>query len=256
MQYVIVILAVLLNLIVHEGAHAFAMRRLGVPLKEAGLGIPIPFLPHAAWMLRNGLRLTLHPLFIGAYVMATQEGEKIINDFPYYKKTFVAGAGVVSNIAFGCFIAAAWLVTQDAFLSAAAYLLVTAFLLRFIRLVSAYGVPLLSVIMATMLVLSVLSSSSSDGSNEARLVGPIGIGELTTRISSLDQAIQLAIVLSFAIGLINALPLHPLDGGHIVDAFLVKIAVPRWIQTMYARISFSLFILLIVLVWSSDISRL
>lgn len=252
MQYAIVILAIFLNLIVHEGAHAFAMMRLGVPLKEAGLGIPVRFLPHAGFTTKSGVRFTIHPLLIGAYVMPTPDGERAINELPYHKKAFIFGAGVLSNVALGCLFAALWLAVSGAYVDAVFYAIITAVILRFARVLTAYGVPVLAVLMVAFIAISLLGPSSGNSG----LAGPIGIGEMTTRMSTLKETISLAIGLSFGIGLINALPCIPLDGGRIADAVLEKFRVPPSLRAAYSFLSLFVFLSLIVLIWANDISRL
>ena len=70
MGILIALLVLTLVLALHEGGHALAMRKYGIPIAKAGLGIPIPYLTLSfKWPRIFGQTvITLSPIILGAYV--------------------------------------------------------------------------------------------------------------------------------------------------------------------------------------------
>jgi len=90
--------------------------------------------------------------------------------------------------------------------------------------------------------------------------GPAGIAKATHSASEsgFGQILLLAAALSVSLGFMNLLPIHPLDGGQMVIAFIEMFRRERLsmkLQASYSTIGVSLLLLLMVAVWSQDIAR-
>mgnify|MGYP001953189861 CR=1 FL=1 len=81
LSYLVVILALTLVLVIHEGGHAYLMRKHGVKIKNVGIGLPL--IPISLIKIKIGSSTTfhLHPFLFGAYVEPENE-EDIKNFFP------------------------------------------------------------------------------------------------------------------------------------------------------------------------------
>ena len=269
MHYVIsLVVLAMIGLVVHEIAHALAMKKLGIPVQEAGLGIPVDLqltiagkririsLPKlAAMRLKNGLTLSIHPLMLGAFVQESEEGSKRLEELPYREKAFVYGAGAASNLWLGMLM---WFITLGALVSAGAMttnpgaVIVMAsvgfsviLLSRYIVSISAYIVPFLGFYMLEILFLSWLANDSITALLMAPLVtmihmmGAIQLNEVAKLIMGIGF---LGTVINFSLALFNALPLMPLDGGHIAEAILKQCGVPDKALGLFARHSQFIFV--------------
>lgn len=90
------------------------------------------------------------------------------------------------------------------------------------------------------------------------LSGPIGVAKVVTNTNGWEELITLAVLISLNLGIVNLLPIPPLDGGKIV--FLLIEAVTRKpvsekVEYAFQLAGFAFFMLLTVFVTFNDITR-
>lgn len=249
----------ILSLAVHELGHAWAMHSTGVKLSEIGFGIPISRIPHLKFKVRrrNGesLAICLHPLILGAYVKTPDEEQARMETMPYKDQSYIFGAGILANLIF----AGVLLMTADLFFLGAPFVKMLThrhFLLvagiTFLLIVGRkFFCKYVIVVMGAAMVALVIWSVTKDPLKS--LAGPVGIVRMVSHLStSVGMAINMAAVVSFALGTCNALPLVPLDGGLIVQSIMDKAGVDKNIIRAYKMITFAIFIALVIMAFTAD----
>ena len=89
------------------------------------------------------------------------------------------------------------------------------------------------------------------------IVGPVGLVKIVGQHSvGFKEAFLLSGLISFAIGVTNALPFFPLDGGQLTGILLAKITKNPDVQKSYNKISGFLFVALIIFAFYSDFVNL
>jgi membrane-associated protease RseP (regulator of RpoE activity) len=221
-----VVLAGLTGLVLlHEGGHLLAARRTGMRATEyfAGFG-PVVL----AWRTRSGLRVGLKAIPAGGYVKVTGMTRREEVDPAHEAETFraasrprrlaVVAAGPVANLALGLLLlvlAAAFDPFPDQAGGAAsavrtgwdsAATVTTGTLDGMGRLVTD-----LDGYVATM-------RDPGDRADEAptRFLSPIGVAQISDDVVDLGgwNVVRLVGIVSIGLGVMNLLPLPPLDGGH------------------------------------------
>lgn len=207
----LVVVLLLVNLLVHEAAHALALRGLGGRIGEAGLGMPLAPRIVVAPTRRRPWRLSLSPWLLGAYVQPDPESEELIAAAGYRDRAWFAGAGVVANLLVGA--ASAVLLTmlggQWVWALTSAGIGVAVWFGR--KLITA----VLPVVGVAALVLLVwwLPGASAAGAP----VGPVAVAMLL-RAESGTAMVASTLWLSIGLALLNSLPLLPFDGGRVAEA--------------------------------------
>jgi membrane-associated protease RseP (regulator of RpoE activity) len=217
-------LAVLVGLtvlvLVHESGHLVAARRCGIAASEyfAGFG-PVVL----AWRTTDGLRVGLKAIPAGGYVkvvgMSSREAVPPDEEATTYRaasrlrRLAVVSAGPLVNVAFGFLLlfGAATLGERQGPADAVA---------------DAWDRSVL-VTTATFEGLGALMGdldgyatavADPDAADEAptRFLSPIGVAQLSTEVAADGPLpwIRLMGIASIGLGVMNALPLPPLDGGH------------------------------------------
>ena len=99
-------------------------------------------------------------------------------------------------------------------------------------------------------------------SPDTALVGPIGAGQLmveVVRIYGFSNTLFMAGLISLGIGIFNLLPIPPLDGGHMLIAFIEWVRRGKRLSARAARLAhtvgLALIIALVIYVFYSDIYR-
>lgn len=225
-----VVLAVLTALVLlHEGGHLVAARRAGMHATEffAGFG-PVVI----AWRTASGLRVGLKAIPAGGYVKVVGMTGREVVDPALESRTFraasrrrrlaVVAAGPLVNIAFGfvLLLGAAvvegqtsfWAMVTDAWRWTAE---VAGGTLQGLGAVAGdvdgYGA-------------AVLNPTQADDA-PTRFLSPVGVAQVATDLASIGPGvlIRLMAVASIGLGVMNALPLPPLDGGHALLVGLEKV---------------------------------
>ncbi len=99
------------------------------------------------------------------------------------------------------------------------------------------------------------------GAGRKDVSGPIGITDVSSQAVGLNFALFLQILglISLSLALLNLLPLLPLDGGHILFSLIEGLrgkAVGREIYERVSALGIALFLILMFIGFSNDISRL
>lgn len=223
MQWLVLVCALLPAMIVHEAAHAVAMRKHGILIEEAGLGLP--FAPRAVFRTRWGWKLSLSPWIVAAYVSAGDDGSERMAALPYRKHAWILNAGIVVNLVTGFAAACAVKILNGQWLAAGVLSLLFAGFWLGRRLVASHVLPALAPL-ALMLLLFGLYRSVVDG----RSVGLVGTAEvMPADFTAIDMLIAFAVV-SVALALFNMLPLFGLDNGKVVGLILARKLSPSWVE--------------------------
>lgn len=263
MHIVLSLLGISIALIVHELAHAEAMRKYGIRITRIGFGIPLPGLPPIfRWQSRKrylGAEIKVNHLPLGAYV--TPADDSRIDELPLRARLEIYGAGLLWNVllAIGCFMLfflqppwskLARVLTVDAVFAVFGFAL-WRFRQAFFRLT-----PILCLVVVGFSIYSSISgaASISQGLGET-FGGPVAVIETGARgIKNLADSIVWLGSVSLMLFLMNGLPFLPFDGGRIAEALLVK----RWSSFQPVLRTFGLIVTLglFLLVIGSDLARL
>ncbi len=259
MFFAIFIVLLLLAMVVHELSHGMIMRKYGIKVPEAGLGLPIAGLPHLAIRVSPAFTFKIHPFLLGAYVRPV--GEARIEKLSYQKKAHIYGAGVIANFIMGFLMTMPWLIvkiakrpeTWAATLPVLLALMLLTFLLwRFAKKTSAYVFPFLGVVMTGYLVWSIFSAGVKES-----LMGPVGLVTMALGFASFNQVMMWGALISIGFAMMNLMPFLPLDGGRIMTGFLEdRFDLKQGARKAITAASTAFFLAIIVLVFFADASRL
>jgi len=215
---------IIFSVFLHELGHALYMKKYGVPIEIFSIGLPFPIkIKFSSKKILGGATLQFTPLLLGAFVQPTEKGEKKMSQLPYGQQADIYGAGPLANILFGgillliIYIILAidrsgllWnyklLVTMGG--AVAMLFLGRKLFSRFLLLPIGW---FLFAITAWLMYQEPMKA----------MQGPVStikfVGEYSTGVY---EAVLVAAVISIAIGVTNALPLYPFDGGRIMGAAL------------------------------------
>ena len=259
MFFIIFIVLILLAMVVHELSHGMIMRKYGIKVPEAGLGLPISCLPSLAIRVSPTFTFKIHPFLLGAYVMPVEEAR--IEKLSYLKKAHIYGAGIIANFIMGFLMMIPWVIvkivkqpeTWAASLPILLVLILLTFILwRFSRKMSAYVFPFLGVVMAGYLAWSIISVGAKES-----LMGPVGLVTMALGFASFYQVMMWGALISVGFAMTNLLPFLPLDGGIIMTGFLEdKFDLKQGTKKAITTASTVFFLAIIVLVFFADASRL
>ncbi len=261
----LMILLCLFALTFHELGHVWAMRTVGVPVRTISLlGFQIFGLPYFSktyqpkWQ-KDPVTIEMHPFVIGAYVIPDQDAMKTLS---VRDTAFVYGAGPFASFVYGIVMIAISMIITNPELSLS-YLGIAfgmlSMMIFFRRFFCQYVVVLLGTTVLALLLKQLFIHPSEVAST---MGGPVMIAstasgvykqaEVTNHV--FDAMFFIPGVISIAIGLTNAMPFVPLDGGRIVHAHLEK--VHKRAGDIYATTGFFLFALLLVSAISGDMNLL
>lgn len=90
------------------------------------------------------------------------------------------------------------------------------------------------------------------------LSGPVGVAKVVTNTQGWYELLTLAVLISLNLGIVNLLPIPPLDGGKIVFLLIegiTKKPINEKVEYAFQLAGFSLFMFLTVFVTFNDITR-
>lgn len=224
----VAVLLLLGCLAVHEAGHAACALALGVPVRELGLGVG-PVLGRCR-VGRTFLSLRVFP--VGALV-DLDDGAYL--SLPAGRRVVLALAGPLGN-------------------AVAAFGAVFGLGLWWGREIGLRAVPVAGAF-ACGAVAEVVRLSLRPGS--AELVGPVGLLALLRDLGPFGctDGVLLFAVLSLGVGLVNLLPLPPLDGGRALVELFAGGLRPAWRRGL-ERFGWAVVAALGVLVLAADLARL
>jgi len=250
LTYILVVLALTIAVIIHESAHAFAMRKHGIAVKSFGIGFPI--IPISLDIrIGSSTVLHIHPILIGAYVEPANGDD--IKNLPFRHQSEIYAAGVFWNIITVAILALVTGILNGSF-PLIFILLITAGVAVGIPYSSKYLAPLVPVFGAALVGFSVYSIISTPAGGDAPVVmGPVGIVNMLG--SSSLSFFQMLFLISLFLGTTNMIPIPPLDGGQIFTAFLKKIGAPRLVISGISFLGIITIIFVIIFATVGDIGR-
>ncbi len=124
--------------------------------------------------------------------------------------------------------------------------------IKFRYILSCWSPPFFGIVMTGLLWMTF----TTPGLAEQSTTGPIGIVAMGAKSTSLFDVVALIFAITLSLGLFNALPIPPLDGGHMAVALMKHLKVPLTITKIYEKIGLMLFIIFIVLVFGNDLRNL
>ncbi|MGH3761700.1 M50 family metallopeptidase [Actinophytocola sp.] len=232
---------------VHEAAHALALRRHGIPISEAGLGLP--FAPRLRFQPtpRRPFVLSVSIWLVGAYIIPDEAHAKQLAAFPYRDKSWFFGAGIVANAVIGTGLVAVLQAMQASPVSAAVWAAVTVVLWVGRRLFVAYMVPALAIPLVVFVGWSLMSSVGEP-------TGMVGVAT-SLDVSSALAAVKIVAIASLGLAILNMAPIYPLDGGKICGEL-----VRRWTkgngERVFQNIGFAVVVGLVFYSIISDVGWL
>lgn len=244
---VLTVVLVITSIVLHEIGHAVALREVGGRVAELGL-----FFGKTRWRI-NHPRLP-YPVSIGwipagAYVRPHPDDQELLDCLPYRARAWYFGAGPVANLMFGLglFLIAAFGTGHWVALIVSAVLYLGIW--QFRRGFTAYAIPALGVALSGYLSWAMVTHPLG-----SVLGGPVTVAQATVS-TGVCPALATAGWLSVSIGLLNMLPLWPLDGGWTA-ASLVRLWFPERGVLAYNMCTGILAVALTVYAVTGDLVRL
>lgn len=246
MTIAFIVITLIVVVSVHEAAHALAMRRFGVPIEAAGLGMPLP--PVLRVPTRWGWTFTVSPWLVMAYVSAREEDQERLDELPYREQAWYLNAGIIANLILGfggLSVATAmtgrWITAVIMVVAAVGCWLNRYFL-------AAYLLP----VAALPALASVVASLIFSWSNGKTGMGLAGLGEIGPQTWA-EVPFFLGGI-SLAMAALNTMPLFSLDNGRVIALLLSKIPrLPRAALTTYKYTGLIAVLAMIVGAIASDL---
>jgi membrane-associated protease RseP (regulator of RpoE activity) len=234
-------------LITHEAGHALVLRKLGIPIQAAGIGLPIPPVFRLKATVKRPFVITFSPWLLGAYVEPHKDHEDRLNKLSYRDTSWYAGVGIIVNLVTGGIFVVAYDLIEHRWSHAALFAAGTAALWLFRRFVAAYILPVAGIASLWIVISGIILSA-----HEHQSVGVIGTAQMFGQASSLSSTVSLAAVMCIALGIMNVLPIYPLDGGRIADAAIRELLnedVAKW----FRRVTGAALFFLVIYTYGSDV---
>lgn len=217
--HILILAAVLLLVVgIHEAGHAVAMRRFGMRPIAAGVGLPLP--PVLRLRLSSTFTFTLSPWLLGAYVEPSERDTERIPDLPYRDAAWVYNAGVIVNFVFGFAVTA---VAARSTFGTLIYSIAAVAIWALRRLVAGYVLPLLAIPALGITLYGMVLSWSQGQSG----VGFAGLVDLVP--TDPPRLLSFVGVISIVVGILNLVPVYPLDNARVCDLLLGRWVGPQFL---------------------------
>ncbi|MFW0862324.1 MAG: site-2 protease family protein [Candidatus Komeilibacteria bacterium] len=271
LTFAILLFAFGISATVHEFAHAYEMRKRGVKINSIGIGVPVKWLTIKTYSKYFDCPVTFSPLVVMAYVkpeksniweeISLKDNVVISGSGPWANYCLGLVLGMILSILYGFFIPHLWML-----LFALGMVLLAKRFFSYVIMPVLAILGLLAVIAMTGDAISADLAANSIGNGLKGAVdggsatgdvfgGPIAIFNMTNgTVNGFVDFLSLTMTLTLAIGLLNTLPLFPLDGGRIVGAYIKNISPT--INKAFENIGVILVVLLVVLSLGNDIISL
>lgn len=213
MEILFVYVALLIHVVLHERAHAVAMRKAGVRVVEAGLGMNLP--PRKVFTDRRGFRWSISPWLVGAYVKPHADDFDKLRNGPYAQAAWQFNAGVVTNLVLGLGALALAGALGGSLIRAAIMAVLAAASWAWRKQVAAYIIPAIGPVLLGWFLWSIFRAV-----NSGAVIGMTGMGEIAPASLGLADVLRVFGVIGVALAMLNAVPLMPLDNGQVWDRLL------------------------------------
>jgi regulator of sigma E protease len=205
MSYLGTLLLLGLLILIHEAGHFAAARLAGIPVASFAVGFG-PRLWSRRW---GGTEISLRAFPLGGFVAPAVEGEAEFRAIPLGRRLAFFAGGPLANLASAVPLFAALNVLSHGFS-------------EYAITIAPFGQALEKCRQMALDLPRMLAAPSS-------LSGVVGIVVEGGRQAQAGHAVEVAIVLSLSLALLNLLPIPVLDGGQILLACLEE-AFPRLVR--------------------------
>lgn len=196
----------------------------GVSVLEMGFGAG-PGLKFGPYGWSKGIRFSLAPIPISAHVRPTDDGLLKIKSLSASDQTLIYGAGILSNMYLAMFMSIFYMVHKsNNWFEAIVYIvfiILSSIVLWFGRYIFC---NFLIFPTGLWIAYEIFFSRGFSGAKDALGSGNVKpVSHIVSRIHNLEDLLFVSAAISFALGLLNAMPFLPLDGGRIVLVWIEKI---------------------------------
>jgi membrane-associated protease RseP (regulator of RpoE activity) len=236
----VVLAALTVLVLMHEGGHLLAAKRTGMEATEffAGFGPVV-----VAWRTRSGLRVGLKAIPAGGYVKVVGMTGREKVDPELEARTFraasrsrrlaVVAAGPVVNLVFGLLLLIGAAAADPMPGQAAGPVGALGVAWDAATLVTTGTVDGVGALVTDIDGYVATFGDPADRADEvdARFLSPVGVAQISDDVaaSGIWTVIRLIAIVSIGLGVMNLLPLPPLDGGH------AAIVVIEWFASLAMR---------------------
>ena len=226
MTVLILVVLVFLGICLHEAGHVLAMRSRKVQIEEVGFGFGPALFSFRSdrWLPGTKLFLKLFP--VGAYVRPTDGEYERMLSLPIKDQALIYGAGIMANIFFGAFLLALSLILPPHHNLTARMVVglgavfVSLVIWRLRYFFCAVGIPLLGLVIAPIFFWQFWKEPVKNfGVGATDVLSDIG-----SMANSNVEALIVSAAISIILGIIQAMPVMPLDGGRVVLAWINRVA--------------------------------
>ena len=249
----------------HELGHAFAMRRYNVPIARISLfGFGPKLFTFRARKFFGDTPISICLIPLGAYVEPVFPHIDLLST---KQQGHIYGGGVIASILYtGILMVIFSLITPDVILLRAGLVSGILLLIGLFPRITWRIVPWIGFAILVLLLYMLYSSPAEFQKNNGSVV-TIGqemaktaaaIPPTITFIEKLSRMLEFVIALCLGVGVVQALPLIPLDGGRIVLAYLEKWFPNHWklVEKIFTVITVIPFILLVISALTGDLLRI
>lgn len=213
-----------LTIFIHEAGHFVAMNQYGVEVDTFSVGMNLPFIPTYEKKISAypNTRFIFSPVFLGGYVEASRDGEIAQKALPVVAQAHIFAAGIEMNL----YTAMIFLLLSYAFdgrgksvkpikISLMIGAVICLALFAYAPFIEIIVFPTIGLALVAFILIT-----------KARTFeGPI---RLFQSFANSSQSFK-GLILSFAVlnvdfFTLNAIPLLPADGGHIIEMLLARVS--------------------------------
>lgn len=233
MSYLGVLLLLSLLVMIHEAGHLLAAKGVGIPVAgfSVGLGPKI-------WSRRWGrTEYALRALPLGGFVTPAVSDDEEFRVIPLWRRLVFFLGGPLANLAIGLPLFAILNVARRGF--------------------SLQGVLIAPFEQVAASCWRILSSIPDLWRHHEAIKGVVGIVVEGGRAAAAGRGVELALMLSLSLAVLNLLPIPVLDGGQILMGCLEKLS-PRWVALRVPLTLMGMLFLAVLMIYSNaqDIVRI
>lgn len=207
----------------HEIGHAVVLRKLGGRIKEVGLGLP--FGPRLVLKptAKREYSLSFSLFLIMAYVLPEEEDHDRIEAGPYKDYAWFSGVGIIVNLAIGAGLLSIYRLVLGDYKLAMMWAAIYAIIVIARKFIVCYVVPAIAVPIVVLVSWSLINGVI-DWLQRVPVANPEKAFIFTWLVAETPlKALAAVGAVSLVLGVANALPMRPFDGGRICQA-----VVERW----------------------------
>jgi regulator of sigma E protease len=233
MSYLGVFLLLSLLILIHEAGHLLAAKGVGIPVAgfSVGLGPKI-------WSRRWGrTEYALRAIPLGGFVTPAVADDEEFRVIPLWRRLVFFVGGPAANLVVGLPLFAILNVARRGF--------------------SPAGVLIAPFEQVVTSCWRIVSSIPDLWRHHDAVVGVVGIVVEGGRVAAAGRGLELALMLSLSLAVLNLLPVPVLDGGQILMSCLEKLS-PRWVALRVPLTLAGMLLLASLMIYSNarDIIRI